>query len=81
MSFAELAAARRTHKAFGPEPVARETLIELFAEVIVHFLQIIHGNRDLGTRMAIALLAAADEDLDVLIVVRRIVDARHDIAG
>jgi nitroreductase len=31
VSFAELAAARRTHKAFGPEPVARETLIELFA--------------------------------------------------
>ncbi|HWX10249.1 MAG TPA: nitroreductase family protein [Gaiellaceae bacterium] len=30
MSFAELVAARRTHKAFGPEPVARETLIELF---------------------------------------------------
>jgi nitroreductase len=29
VSFAELAAARRTHKAFGPEPVARETLVEL----------------------------------------------------
>ncbi|MDX6468149.1 MAG: hypothetical protein QOI27_3189 [Gaiellaceae bacterium] len=29
MSFDELAAARRTHKAFGPEPVARETLVEL----------------------------------------------------
>jgi nitroreductase len=27
----ELAAARRTHKAFGPEPVRRETLLELFA--------------------------------------------------
>jgi nitroreductase len=26
----ELAQARRTHKAFGPEPVARETLLELF---------------------------------------------------
>ena len=26
----ELAAARRTHKAFGPEPVDRETLLELF---------------------------------------------------
>jgi nitroreductase len=26
----ELAAARRTHKAFGAEPVARETLLELF---------------------------------------------------
>jgi nitroreductase len=25
----ELAAARRTHKAFGPEPLARETLLEL----------------------------------------------------
>src|SRR5229473_653965 len=30
MSFDELAAARRTHKAFGPEPVRRETLLELF---------------------------------------------------
>ena len=31
MTFGELAAARRTHKAFGAEPVARETLLELFA--------------------------------------------------
>jgi nitroreductase len=31
VSFAELAAARRTHKAFGPEPVPRETLLELLA--------------------------------------------------
>ena len=30
MRFDELAAARRTHKAFGAEPVARETLLELF---------------------------------------------------
>lgn len=30
MSFTELAAARRTHKAFGAEPVPRETLLELF---------------------------------------------------
>ncbi len=29
MSLGELAAARRTHKAFGPEPVSRETLLEL----------------------------------------------------
>ena len=29
MSLAELAAARRTHKAFGPEPVPQETLVEL----------------------------------------------------
>ncbi len=29
MSLAELAHARRTHKAFGPEPVAAETLVEL----------------------------------------------------
>jgi nitroreductase len=27
----ELAAARRTHKAFGPEPLSRETLLELLA--------------------------------------------------
>jgi nitroreductase len=30
VSFDELAAARRTHKAFGGEPVDRETLMELF---------------------------------------------------
>ena len=30
MSLAELASARRTHKAFGPEPVPRETLLALF---------------------------------------------------
>jgi nitroreductase len=30
VSFDELAAARRTHKAFGAEPVGRETLMELF---------------------------------------------------
>ena len=29
MNLAELAARRRTHKAFGPEPVPRETLLEL----------------------------------------------------
>ena len=29
MNLSELAAARRTHKAFGPEPVPRETLLEL----------------------------------------------------
>jgi len=58
-----------------------ETLIELFAEVIVHFLQVIHGNRDLRTGMAITLLAAANQDLDVLIVVRTVVNTRDDIAG
>lgn len=31
MSLHELAAARRTHKAFGPEPVPHETLLELLA--------------------------------------------------
>lgn len=31
MSLADLAAARRTHKTFGPEPVGRETLLELLA--------------------------------------------------
>jgi nitroreductase len=30
VTLGELAAARRTHKAFGPEPVPRETLLELF---------------------------------------------------
>lgn len=31
MTLRELAEARRTHKAFGPEPVARETLLEVLA--------------------------------------------------
>jgi len=31
VNLAELAAARRTHKAFGPEPLPRETLLELLA--------------------------------------------------
>lgn len=31
MTLAELARARRTHKAFGPEPVDRETLLELLS--------------------------------------------------
>ena len=31
MSLHELAAARRTHKKFGPEPLSRETLLELLA--------------------------------------------------
>lgn len=31
MSLHDLAAARRTHKAFGSEPVPRETLLELLA--------------------------------------------------
>jgi nitroreductase len=30
VSFRELAAARRTHKEFGPDPVDRDTLLELF---------------------------------------------------
>lgn len=30
MSLTELASARRTHKAFGPQPVPRETLLALF---------------------------------------------------
>ena len=31
MTLPELAAARRTHKAFGPEPVPRDTLVELLS--------------------------------------------------
>ena len=31
MKLDELAAARRTHKAFGPEPLSRETVLELLA--------------------------------------------------
>jgi nitroreductase len=31
VSLHELASSRRTHKAFGPDPVSRETLLDLFA--------------------------------------------------
>ena len=31
MTLLELAARRRTHKAFGPEPVPRETLLEILS--------------------------------------------------
>jgi nitroreductase len=43
VSFDELAAARRTHKAFGPEPVPRETLLELLA--IARFAPTHHMNQ------------------------------------
>ena len=31
MNLVDLAAQRRTHKAFGPEPVPRETLLEILS--------------------------------------------------
>ena len=37
-----------------------KTGIKLLAEVIVHFLQVINGHRELRAGMAIRLLAAAD---------------------
>jgi nitroreductase len=43
MSFQELASARRTHKAFGPEPVPRETLLELLA--VARFAPTHHMNQ------------------------------------
>lgn len=43
MSLHELAAARRTHKTFGPEPVPRETLLELLA--IARFAPTHHLNQ------------------------------------
>lgn len=64
MTLAELAAARRTHKAFGPEPVSRETLLELLA--VARFAPTHHLNqpwrfRVLGPATLDALKSAAGE--------------------
>jgi nitroreductase len=59
-----LAAARRTHKAFGPEPLSRETLLELLA--VARFAPTHHLNqpwrfRVLGPTTLEALKLAAGE--------------------
>ena len=64
MSLHELAAARRTHKSFGPEPVSRETLLELLATA--RFAPTHHLNqpwrfRVLGPESLAALKRAAGE--------------------
>ncbi|HEX4440683.1 MAG TPA: nitroreductase family protein [Thermoanaerobaculia bacterium] len=64
MTLAELAAARRTHKTFGPEPVPRETLLELLATA--RFAPTHHLNqpwrfRVLGPETLEALKRAAGE--------------------
>jgi nitroreductase len=64
VSLAELAAARRTHKAFGPEPVPRETLLELFAVAALaptHHLTQPWRFRVLGPASLAALKEAAGE--------------------
>jgi nitroreductase len=60
----DLAAARRTHKAFGPEPVPRETLLELLA--VARFAPTHHLNqpwrfRVLGPQSLAALKRVAGE--------------------
>jgi nitroreductase len=64
VSLPELAAARRTHKTFGPEPVPRETLLELLA--VARFAPTHHLNqpwrfRVLGPETLAALKRAAGE--------------------
>lgn len=64
MKLAELAAARRTHKAFGSEPVPRETLLELLA--VARFAPTHHMNepwrfRVLGPKTLAALKKMAGE--------------------
>ena len=64
MTLAELAAARRTHKEFGPEPLARETLLELldaarFAPT--HHMREPWRFRVLGPETLTALKSAAGE--------------------
>jgi len=62
---------------FGELP---ETLVDLFSEVIVHFLEIVDGNGNLSAGLAIALLAAADEDADVFVLIRFILDTSEDVS-
>jgi nitroreductase len=60
----ELAAARRTHKAFGPEPLPRETLLELLAiarHAPTHHLNQPWRFRVLGPTTLDALKQAAGE--------------------
>ena len=64
MTLAELAAARRTHKTFGAEPLTRETLLELLA--VARFAPTHHLNqpwrfRVLGPATLEALKLAAGE--------------------
>jgi nitroreductase len=64
VSLHELAAARRTHKAFGPEPVPRETLLELLS--VARFAPTHHLTqpwrfRVLGPQALAALKAVAGE--------------------
>ena len=64
MSLEELATTRRTHKAFGPEPVPRETLFELLA--VARFAPTHHLNqpwrfRVLGPETLPALKQVAGE--------------------
>lgn len=64
MSLQELAATRRTHKTFGPEPVPRETLLELLA--LARFAPTHHLNqpwrfRVLGPESLAALKDVAGE--------------------
>lgn len=64
MSLHELAATRRTHKTFGPEPVPRETLLELLA--LARFAPTHHLNqpwrfRVLGPESLAALKDVAGE--------------------
>jgi nitroreductase len=64
VSLHELAAARRTHKTFGPDPVPRDTLLELLA--VARFAPTHHLNqpwrfRVLGPQSLAALKAVAGE--------------------
>jgi nitroreductase len=64
VTLAELAAARRTHKEFGPEPVDRDTLLELLA--VARFAPTHHMTepwrfRVLGRQTLAALKAAGGE--------------------
>ena len=64
MTLRGLAEARRTHKAFGPEPVPRETLLELLAIASLapnHHLTQPWRFRVLGPEALAALQAAAGE--------------------
>src|SRR4029077_15920325 len=63
--------------------VVRESLqaiVDLLAKRVVHVLQVVNGHGELRTVTAVALLAAADEHAHLVVGVRRIVNARENVA-
>src|SRR5208337_2218108 len=63
--------------------IVRERLkprVNLLPEVVVHVLQILHGQGELRSGLAVIGLAARDQHLDVLIRIGCIRDPRQNVA-